>query len=180
MRAVGRAPPGDATERLKMPVGRPRSGRFSLRIPAWLHEELASEAYHRNVSLNQLCFEAIVARRVLVKKPPVQATLAKLDKKRVGNRKVIQAELSQTVTKLAADAPDRKPPREEHKPILEFVRKQGRAVTVADVSRELGIPPLEAASGLFMLCVDRWLQKLAGERYQLQHGGGALGLPGFG
>jgi HicB-like protein involved in pilus formation len=163
-----------------MPVGRPRSGRFSLRIPEWLHEELAQEAYRRNVSLNQLCFEAIVARRELVKKPPVQAALAKLDQRRIGNRKVIGAELAKTVTKLAADAPGRKPPSEQHRPILEFVRKQGQPVTVGDVIRGLGISPVDAVAGLMLLHLNHWLRRLPGERYQLECGGGALGLPGFG
>src|SRR5215471_19542109 len=139
---------GKREERWKMPVGRPRSGRFSLRIPEWLHEELAAEAYHRNVSLNQLCFEALISRRVLVKKPPVQATLAKLDERRIGNRKVIGAELSKTVTRLAADAPGRKPPSEQHRAILEFVRKQGQPVTVGDVIRGLGISSIDAVAGL--------------------------------
>ena len=163
-----------------MPVGCPRSGRFSLRIPEWLHEELAAEAYHRNVSLNQLCFEALISRRVLVKKPPVQATLAKLDERRIGNRKVIGAELAKTVTKLAADAPGRKPPREDHKPILEFIRKQGRPVRPDEVMRELGISSMEAISALMILHLGHWLRRLPGERYQLECGGGALGLPGFG
>ncbi len=163
-----------------MPVGRPRSGRFSLRIPEWLHEELAAEAYRRNVSLNQLCFEALISRRVLVKKPPVQATLAKLDGGRIGNRNVIQAELAKTVTKLAADAPGRKPPAENHKPILEFLRKQSQPVTPDDVARELGISPTEAVSGLMMLHLARWVRRLAGERYTTENGGGGLGLPGFG
>ena len=162
-----------------MPVGRPRSGRFSLRIPQWLHEELAQEAHRRNVSLNQLCFEALVARRELVKKPPVQAALAKLDERRIGNRKVIGAELAQTVTKLAADAPGRKPPSEKHKPILEYIRKQGRPVTAEEVMQALGISAGDAMTGLMLLHLDHWLRLLPGQRYQLECGGGALGLPGF-
>jgi len=163
-----------------MPVGRPRSGRLSLRLPQWLHEELAQEAYHRNVSLNQLCFEAIVARRVLVKKPEVQVTLAKLDERRIGNRKVISAELGQTVTKLAANAADRKPPRAEDTAILELVRKQRRPVTASEVAKEVGIPVLEASGALFRLSLEHFLRRLAGERYVLESGGGAMGLPGFG
>src|SRR5262249_60427774 len=150
-----------------------------MRIAECWDDELPGEASHRNVSVNQLGFDALIWRRVLVKKPPVQATLAKLDERRIGNRKVIGAELAKTVTQLAADAPGRKPPREDHKPILEFIRKQGRPVRPDEVMKELGISSMEAISTLMILHLGHWLRRLPGERYQLECGGGALGVPGF-
>ena len=159
-----------------MPVGRPRSGRFSLRIPQWLHEELATEAYRRNVSLNQLCFEALVARRALIKKPPVQAALGKLDRRRTQNRKVIAAELTATVTAMAKDPPGRKLPDENYLPILEFVRKAGRPVTPADVAAGTGMKAIDAHAGLTWLNVFRWVSWLGGDRYTIASGAQALGL----
>ena len=162
-----------------MPVGRPRSGRFSLRIPQWLHEELAVEAFRRNVSLNQLCFEALVARRALNKKPPVQATLAKLDRSRTQNRKVIERELTKTVTAMAKDPPDRKPPREQDRPILEFVRNAGKPVTVGDIMLGTGMAAMDVWAGVGLLRLDGWLRWIAGDRYATATGAEALGI-GFG
>lgn len=159
-----------------MPVGRPRSGRFSLRIPQWLHEELATEAYRRNVSLNQLCFEALVARRALIKKPPVQAALGKLDRTRTQSRKVIERELTETVTAMAKDPPDRRPPNEKYVPILEFVRKVGRPVTVAEVAAATGIKAVDAHSGLTWLKIFCWVSWLPGDRFAIASGTCALGL----
>ena len=150
-----------------------------MRIPQWLHEELAGEAYRRNVSLNQLCFEALVARRELIKKPPVQATIGKLDRKRTQNLKVIERELTKTVTALAKDAPDRKPPREEDRPLLEFVRKAGRPVTFEEVRDGTGKPISAVVSGLMLLHLGKWLRRLPGERFAMATGAEALGI-GFG
>jgi hypothetical protein len=42
-----------------------RSGRFVVRIPPRLHDELAKEAFERRVSINQICLEALVTHRQL-------------------------------------------------------------------------------------------------------------------
>ena len=150
-----------------------------MRLPQWLHEELATEAYRRNVSLNQLCFEALVARRALIKKPQVQSTMAQLDRKRTQNRKVIERELTKTVGALAKDAPGRKPPTGELVPILEFVRKAGKPVDVGEVAEGTGIPIMQVHAGLLRLTLDNWVAQLAGERYRIAVGREALGL-GYG
>ena len=163
-----------------MPVGRPRVGRFSLRIPEWLHEELAAEAYRRNVSLNQLCFEALVARRALVKKPQVQQTLEKLDKRRTRDRAVIQQEVVATVVDLARAAPNRPKPDETSQRILDALGKIGRPATVQDLHEETGIEWLVLTGSLVRLELQRWIRRLAGERYQLERGLAAHGIAGFG
>ena len=150
-----------------------------MRLPQWLHEELAAEAHHRNVSLNQLCFEAIVARRALLKKPPVQSTLQKLDRKRTQNRKVIEKALTQTVSQLAKDAPGRKPPDEKDRPVLEAVKKAGRPVTVSDLAPALGMPHSEVEVSLMRLRLYRWLSWRPGNYYVVATGPDALGI-GFG
>jgi predicted Rossmann fold nucleotide-binding protein DprA/Smf involved in DNA uptake len=118
----------------------------------------------------------LVARRALIKKPPVQSILGKLDRKRTQNRKVIERELTKTVGALAQDAPGRKPPTGELVPILEFVQKAGRPVVVSEVASGTGIPVMTVHAGLLRLVLDRWVARLPGERYRVSSGQEALGL----
>ena len=41
------------------------SGKLLLRVPEKLHQQLAKEAFETGQSINQLCVEAILARRAL-------------------------------------------------------------------------------------------------------------------
>jgi hypothetical protein len=46
------------------------AGRILIRIPSELHKDLAREAFESGRSINQLCLEAIVARKALRKYDP--------------------------------------------------------------------------------------------------------------
>ncbi len=46
------------------------AGKILIRVPAELHEDLAREAFESGRSINQLCLEAIMARRALRKYDP--------------------------------------------------------------------------------------------------------------
>ena len=41
------------------------AGRILIRVPGEVHKELAREAFERGRSINQLCLEAIMARKAL-------------------------------------------------------------------------------------------------------------------
>lgn len=49
------------------------AGRILIRVPSELHKELAREAFESGRSINQLCLEAIVARKALRKYDPWKA-----------------------------------------------------------------------------------------------------------
>ncbi len=49
------------------------AGRILIRVPSTLHKELAREAFESGRSINQLCLEAIVARKALRKYDPWKA-----------------------------------------------------------------------------------------------------------
>lgn len=49
------------------------AGRILIRVPPKLHKELAREAFESGRSINQLCLEAIVARKALRKYNPWKA-----------------------------------------------------------------------------------------------------------
>jgi len=46
------------------------AGRILIRVPSGLHKELAREAFESGRSINQLCLEAILARKALKKYDP--------------------------------------------------------------------------------------------------------------
>ena len=49
------------------------SGKILLRVPAEIHKELAREAFDSGRSINQLCMEAILARKALKNYDPWKA-----------------------------------------------------------------------------------------------------------
>lgn len=49
------------------------AGRLLVRVPPELHRELAREAFDSGRSINQLCLEAILARKALRKYDPWKA-----------------------------------------------------------------------------------------------------------
>lgn len=49
------------------------AGRILIRVPSELHEDLAREAFESGRSINQLCLEAIMARKALKKYDPWKA-----------------------------------------------------------------------------------------------------------
>lgn len=66
------------------------SGRILLRIPPEIHEQLAREAFESGRSINQLCIEALLARKVLKDYDPWKSIEELWDK----NRRVSLAELT--------------------------------------------------------------------------------------
>src|SRR5262249_33765463 len=134
-----------------MPVGRPRSGTLTLRIPVWLHEELAAEAYDRNVSINQLCFEGLVMRRQLIKKPEGERTLSRLDGSRTRRRRIIQRELSKSVARVAVAAPNQPPLDEVNRRIVAVLKERRKPVTVDEIAHSVEQPGLTVAGRLLML-----------------------------
>ena len=46
------------------------AGRILIRVPSELHKELAREAFESGRSINQLCLEAIIARKALKEYDP--------------------------------------------------------------------------------------------------------------
>lgn len=49
------------------------AGRILIRVPSDLHKDLAREAFESGRSINQLCLEAILARKALKKYDPWKA-----------------------------------------------------------------------------------------------------------
>ncbi len=49
------------------------AGRILIRVPSDLHKDLAREAFESGRSINQLCLEAILARKALRKYDPWKA-----------------------------------------------------------------------------------------------------------
>ena len=49
------------------------AGRILIRVPSDLHKDLAREAFESGRSINQLCLEAILARKALSKYDPWKA-----------------------------------------------------------------------------------------------------------
>jgi HicB family len=49
------------------------AGKILIRVPSELHKDLAREAFESGRSINQLCLEAILARRALKKYDPWKA-----------------------------------------------------------------------------------------------------------
>ena len=76
------------------------AGRILIRVPAKVHKELAREAFESGRSINQLCLEAIVARKALRKYDPWKA----LDEIWQRNRKVnpdrVQSEILRALSEV--------------------------------------------------------------------------------
>ena len=49
------------------------AGRILIRVPSELHKDLAREAFESGRSINQLCLEAIIARKALRRYDPWKA-----------------------------------------------------------------------------------------------------------
>ncbi|HJZ84469.1 MAG TPA: toxin-antitoxin system HicB family antitoxin [Polyangia bacterium] len=124
-----------------MPVGRPRRGELTLRIPGWMHEELAAEGFERNVSLNRICFEALVLRRELRKSTLWQRTARGLDARRERNlAQVLRAvtECAQEIVRAGAPLPDLDQPSRK---ILDALRE--RPASPRDIASRTGLDERE-------------------------------------
>jgi len=75
------------------------AGRILIRVPSNIHKELAREAFQSGRSINQLCLEAIVARKALWKYDPWKA----IDEVWAHNRKVKPKQLQSEILKAISE-----------------------------------------------------------------------------
>ena len=71
------------------------SGKVLLRVPGRLHQELAQEAFESGRSINQLCVEALLARKALKGYDPWKAVDAIWQE----NRRVDHARLEKEIAR---------------------------------------------------------------------------------
>ncbi len=76
------------------------AGRILLRVPSKLHKELAREAFVSGRSINQLCVEAIVARKALRKYDPWKAIDEIWARNRNVKPKQLQSEILRAVSEV--------------------------------------------------------------------------------
>lgn len=69
------------------------NGKILLRVPEEIHKELAREAFESGRSINQLCMEAILARKALKNYEPWQA----IDRIWERNKKTDPAKLARDI-----------------------------------------------------------------------------------
>lgn len=75
------------------------SGRILLRMPDRIHKELAREAFDSGRSINQLCLEALMARRALKQYDPWKS----IDKSWTTRPKTAPASLESDIRKAVTD-----------------------------------------------------------------------------
>ncbi len=76
------------------------AGRILIRVPSKLHKELAREAFESGRSINQLCLEALVARKALRKYDPWKALEEIWEQNRKVNPKRLQTEISRAISEV--------------------------------------------------------------------------------
>ena len=69
------------------------AGRILIRVPPEVHRELAREAFASGRSINELCLEAIVARKALRKYDPWKAVEEIWDKNQKVRPKQLRADI---------------------------------------------------------------------------------------
>jgi hypothetical protein len=74
-------------------VMRNYAGRILIRVPPQVHRELAREAFERGRSINELCLEAIVARKALKKYDAWKAVEEIWEKNRKVRPKQLRADI---------------------------------------------------------------------------------------
>jgi HicB-like protein involved in pilus formation len=75
------------------------AGRILIRVPSELHKDLAREAFESGRSINQLCLEAIIARKALRRYDPWKA-VEELWKQ---NRKVKPRQLQRDIARAISE-----------------------------------------------------------------------------
>lgn len=75
------------------------SGKILLRVPAEIHKELAREAFESGRSINQLCMEAILARKALKNYDPWKS----IERVWERNKKVDAAKLSHDIREAISE-----------------------------------------------------------------------------
>ncbi len=76
------------------------AGRILIRVPTELHRELAREAFESGRSINQLCLEAIVARKALRKYDPWKAIEEIWEQNRKVKPKQLQREILRAISEV--------------------------------------------------------------------------------
>ncbi len=76
------------------------AGRILIRVPPEVHKELAREAFESGRSINELCLEAIVARKALKNYDPWKAVDDIWEKNRKVKPKQLQAEILSAISEV--------------------------------------------------------------------------------
>jgi hypothetical protein len=76
------------------------AGRILIRVPPEVHRELAREAFESGRSINELCLEAIVARKALRNYDPWKAVEEIWDKNRKVRPKQLQPDILRAISEV--------------------------------------------------------------------------------
>ncbi|MFB3920637.1 MAG: toxin-antitoxin system HicB family antitoxin [Terriglobia bacterium] len=76
------------------------AGRILIRVPPGLHKDLAREAFRSGRSINQLCLEAILARKALKKYDPWKAVDAIWKHNRKVKPQQVQADILRAISEV--------------------------------------------------------------------------------
>ena len=76
------------------------AGRILIRVPPEIHRELAREAFESGRSINELCLEAIVARRALMNYDPWKAVEEIWDENRKVRPKQLRANILTAISEV--------------------------------------------------------------------------------
>jgi hypothetical protein len=81
-------------------VMRNYAGRILIRVPPQVHRELAREAFESGRSINELCLEAIVARKALKNYDPWKAVEEIWEKNRKVRPKQLRADILTAISEV--------------------------------------------------------------------------------
>ncbi len=76
------------------------SGRLLLRVPEKLHQALAKEAFESGRSINQLCLEALLARKALKGYDPWKAIEAIWEENRNADPEELEKDISRALREV--------------------------------------------------------------------------------
>ena len=76
------------------------AGRILIRVPPELHKDLAREAFESGRSINQLCLEAILARRTLKEYDPWKAIEGVWKRNRKVKARQIQSDVLKAISEV--------------------------------------------------------------------------------
>ena len=79
------------------------AGRILIRVPPEVHRDLAREAFESGRSINQLCLDAIIARKALRNYDPWKAVEEIWEKNRKVKAKHLEAEILSAVAEVRRD-----------------------------------------------------------------------------
>jgi hypothetical protein len=76
------------------------SGKLLLRVPGYLHQELAKEAFETGRSINSLCLEALLARKALKGYDPWKSIEVIWQKNRSVDPEKLEKDISQALREV--------------------------------------------------------------------------------